>query len=113
MTMRQIRQEAAHRELASRHPWMTIFGRPLGVAAAVLVSATVMYFSARAVWHAVSRSLAADPSVPATVPGAVPDPSSWMPWWAWAVLAVAVLVLAIRYVPRIHFRMKWGIWSTR
>lgn len=112
MSMRQIRLEAAHRELGSRHPWFTIAGRPVGAVLAVLAAAAVLYFAARAAWRSVSGWLTAGPvSGGAPVSQTVSGPVSWMPWWGWAVLTVLVLAVLVRLVPRVTFRLKWGVWS--
>jgi hypothetical protein len=112
MTMRQIRLEAAHRELGSRRPYLTILGRPIAAILFVLALAVGLYFAARAVWHAVSGAMAGDQaSSSAPVSHAVSGPVSWMPWWGWAVLALLVLAVVARFVPRLAFRLRWGMWS--
>jgi hypothetical protein len=114
MTMRQIRLEAAHRELGSRRPLLTILGRPVAAFLAVLAAAAGLYFAARTAWRSVSGWLAPDPAaVSVPVSHAVSGPVSWMPAWGWAVLVLVVLAVALRYVPRLRFRMKWGFWAPR
>lgn len=117
MSTRQIRVEAAHRELGSRHPWLTILGRPVAAVFGVVVLAAALVWLGRLAWRAVSAAMAPDPSVvPApvstAVSPAVSGPVSWVPWWGWVVLALVVLAVLVRYVPRLAFKIRWGIWPS-
>lgn len=107
---RQLRLEAAHRELGSRHPLWTIAGRRLA-----LVAVSVLGLAAGVVL--VQRGLAAvshwwvglwdgAPS-PAVSTVSVSVPVSGLAWWVWVVVALVGAWLAWL----IRNRFKFGFWT--
>lgn len=119
--LRDVRRTAAARTLGERHPWAVLFGGKAVVLVLLLGAAAVLAVLARKAWHGVSgwfsSGPAPTPAVPSTVPAAVPD-HPWysglgvVPWPVWAVLAVVLVLLAVRYIPRIRWWMKLGTWPT-
>jgi hypothetical protein len=112
--LRDVRRAAAARTLGERHPWAVLYGARAVVLVfvlAVLAAATWLVLRAgHAVsgwWHRSGGPVSRPVSQAVPASGGV---VSWVPWWGWGIAAAILVVLVLWGLPRLRYKMKYGIW---